>query len=148
MDNKQILMEKLIKTPSIVSMIDSSYNSTPDELIWKNIFPFLFIPDVNEEAKTFVGIELIIPKFDGGLYKDVALQIYIFTHKDLNRTVFGYTRVDYLQCEIDKVLNDSTEFGIDYLKLRSNLLLTANPNYTGKSLTYQVTDFNRGKLRT
>ena len=62
-------------------------------------------------------------------------------------TGLGYTRVDKLQSIIDKMLNGNKQFGIEEIELKSNVPLVVNNTHRGKTLYYQVLNFNQDKLK-
>lgn len=135
-------MKLLITSPNIVNAVDSSKADCPDELIWNNIFPMLVYPKTVDEVKTYINIELAVPKINGSTYKDVTIRIDIFTHINNQKTSSGYILTDYIQSEIDLLLNGSTEYGIGYLELVSVKPLHVSPNHYGSTLTYKDVNFN------
>lgn len=118
-----------------------------DELINNNIFPFLYIPSTQTEVKTYICFDLFIPKgqVKGDLIKNVRLHFYIFSHQDHNFNK-GYSRVDYIQSQIDKILNGNSKFGIDKINLEASTLLSfGSTPYRGKELVYTIPELNQDR---
>jgi len=145
MEYKNKIIKAIINTPSIVSAVDSTKSNSPDDLIWNNIFPTRTVPEVEDEMKTYITMELYAPSINSKLFKEVVVIFYIFTHIKLQRTSSGYVLTDYIQNEIDKLFNYSDQYGLGYLELKSVKPLMVSNKHFGSILTYQATNLNNIK---
>ena len=59
----------------IVAAIDENFLGAEDELIYENIFPYLRIPDTQDEAKSYITMSVDMPKVSTKNYffKDLFL---------------------------------------------------------------------------
>jgi len=142
MEYKNKLMKLLIISPTIVNAIDPSKADCSDELIWENIFPMYVYPKTEDEVKTYICVVLSVPNVRDNVYKNVTIMIHIFTHVSKQRTSNGYVLTDFIQSEVDKLLNGSAGFGIGDLRLKSVTPLQVSPNHCGSTLTYINDNFN------
>lgn len=113
------------------------------------VFPYEFIPGVNEEAATFICLEDAVARVDTDNVADIILYVFVFTHKSLikyKRSGVVGTRVDILASDVDKILNGASGLGIGKLKLeRVEIYKNKNDDYYGRALTYSISDFNRDR---
>lgn len=145
---KTALLPLLFNSEEIVRTIDNKDidPDSPDELIYKSLYPFLFIPETQDKVATYICFDLFVTDVKDNLLKTVELHFYIFSHQDHMRTQFGYSRIDYIQHQIDKILNGSTIIGIDNIQLKKSIpLLFGTMPYRGKELIYTVLNLNQDR---
>jgi len=145
MDYKTDLIRLFVNCEEIVNTIDNPNIETPDELINQNIFKDLYIPDVQSATKTYICIGAYVYKVKDDLNLSVELHIWVFTHQDIMNTAFGYTRVDYIQNQIDKLLNGNFHYGIDEIRLVSSKMFRPNAKFGGVELVYIIPDINQSR---
>ncbi|ASA22754.1 hypothetical protein [Paenibacillus donghaensis] len=114
-----------------------------DNLIYENIFPHRFIPDTTETAKTFVTISCTDYRPTGNSFKNGLLNIYMFTHRDLFRTDYGYTRMDFIMTKIEELMNSKRGIGLGELGFGGLNEYVVNEKFQGYVLSYRPVDFNR-----
>ena len=67
-DYKNRIIKDILHNPDetlsneIIMTIDESYLGAEDELIYENIFPYLRIPDTQDEAKSYITMAVDMPK--------------------------------------------------------------------------------------
>lgn len=144
MTYKQNLMYMFLQSEEITNLID---NPKSESLSETNIFMYYYVPDTITTVGTYICFDVYAPRVQDRLLKNVELRIDIFSHQDSMATGLGYTRVDKLQSIIDKMLNGNKQFGIDEIELKSNVPLVVNNTHRGKTLYYQVLNFNQDKLK-
>lgn len=143
---KDQLIETIVNQPSIISAItDEEEPSIPaTNMIYKNIFPYAYIPETADEAKVFVCIEANVLNANTDAICDIELFVFVICHDSMMRTDFG-TRVDAVADAIDDFLSHSEEYGIGKVTLnpRSPIVYTY-PNYEfyGRKVSYFIPDFN------
>lgn len=140
---KNDIISKLINSKPIVDTINNTSIEAPDQLIGKNIYRDLYIPDTSSEAKTYVCLGVFVTKFDGRLIKYLDLHFWIFAHQNIMDTGLGYSRVDKIQSEVDKLMNGSYQFGVDKAELKGSYKFRPNATHGGVELVYRVPNLNQ-----
>ncbi|MNC08147.1 hypothetical protein D3C75_557220 [compost metagenome] len=111
-------------------------------LIYENIFPHRFIPNITNEARTFITLSCTDYKPSGNSFKNGVLGVYMFTHLDLYETDYGYTRMDYVLSKVEELMNNKIGIGIGKLNFNSMNEYIVNEKFQGYALTYRSLDFN------
>jgi hypothetical protein len=111
-------------------------------LVHTKIMPQSFVPDISEGMSTFVSIHFKRFRTINSSFKNGFIYISIFSHKDLFKTSYGTTRVDYLLNKLDEKFNRKRGIGMGELELYEMDEFTVNPNYSGAYLCYKPVDFN------
>jgi hypothetical protein len=135
---------RLISSPEIVKLVNSSYIDNPVGLINTHIFDREYVPRKPDEANVYIGIETYIPRPVNKEIKEVGVNIVILVHEDLIRVPGrNGTRVDNLVAEIWEKLDEGHKFGIGKLKLQECLPLrpAEAPRYYGKIMEYSCNEF-------
>lgn len=142
-DYKNQLMGDLLTNPDIVRLIAEDSDIRPERLMYSQIFPYEFVPDVTESAKTFVCCEVDIKEVIDKTYLTPVIYIWVFTHKSKVRLPEGGVRTDKLTSEITKAINGSRMYGLGELNLFSAKRFSPITDYQGRVLTFYARDFNR-----
>lgn len=145
-DYKNRLMEDILTTPSIVSLItdDPAFRTDPRLLTYSQVFPFEYIPETVEHSKTFVCFDVDVQKSLNKTFLSPTLYIWEFTHKSNLRLPNGDgVRTDRLAEEIAKAINGSRCYGLGELDLYSVKRFAPLADYNGKQMTFYLTEFNR-----
>jgi hypothetical protein len=131
--HKNTIMQMLINDENIVKAIgnnesnflDITYPNQTRELLFNNIFPYPFVPDIEDEQKTYITLSLQ-SRSGGKYYKVGSIIFYVFTHYNLLKTDYPEIRTDYLMHKIDSLFHESDAFGIGELQFvrQSDLLVT------------------------
>ena len=145
-ENKNKIIKLLINSEKIVETINNTTIETPDELVGQNIFRNLFIPDTQAEAKTYICFDIYTNKVVDKLIKKADIHFWIFCHQSVSDTGLGYTRVDYIQSQIDRIMNGNYNFGIDSVNLLGNGKFVPNATHNGVELVYRVDDLNQDRI--
>lgn len=147
---KKDLLLAFISKENIVTYIgnqDVGKTLDPVDLIGINIYPNPYIPDTQSEVRTYICVDIYVPRVRDKFFKDVEMVINVFSHKD-HTSYKGKSRVDLLNIEIDKILNGNQDFGIDGVELVSVAPYIPNSNkFFGKQLVYRVQNFNQRRCR-
>jgi len=148
---KQTIVKELIKSDTIVEGIhglnDDGSQMTGDQLPYKYILPYGFIPSMLDETGCYITVEVGMPNISvvNDVYKDVIIILTIISHRDMMRTDYGMTRVDYLAIEIDKLLNQRDHIGTTSLKLRSNIEGYVDPVHPCRTMKFGASSILRNK---
>lgn len=126
-------------------------NTTEEEredLVYKRIFPFYYIPDVITNVNTYIMIEIDIRSNNRvKLYAYPVITFTVLCHQDdmkLSLSGISATRADYLAELIDKKYNGAKGFGIGKLELRTNIAGNLNEKFRFRQLTFYGVDLNDG----
>lgn len=143
-ERKQLLFETILSDRECVNLLTNSEDHPLPalDLRYTQVFPYAWIDDTIQDAKTFLCFDLDVPRISNIAVKSVNLYIWMFSHKSLMPTRFGI-RTDLLASRVDTLLNGSTEFGFGKLSLSSVTRLSPNTDYYGRALKYTVLDWNR-----
>lgn len=140
---KNNIINKLINSKPITDTINNMTVETPDQLIGQNIYRDLYIPDTASEAKTYICLGVFVTKVTNQLIKYLNLHFWIFSHQNVMDTGLGYSRVDKIQSEVDKLMNGSYQFGIDKAELKGSYQFRPNINFGGVELVYKIPNLNQ-----
>lgn len=145
---KTQLMQDLLTDPDIVCLLrDDPLEDDPvepEELMYKQVFPYEFIPQTVEHGRTFICSDVDIDEVENKTFLHARLMIWVFTHSSLMRLPDGGgVRVDKLVSKICNKINGSRMYGLGELDLFSSKRFAIMTDYTGKVLTFRLKDFNR-----
>lgn len=142
------LLQEFLKNEDIIKYIGNTSDNIydPVDLIGINVFPFPYVPDTETEVKTYICMDIYVPRVKDMLFKDVQIVVNIFSHKSMG-TYKGKSRVDLINIEVDKILNGNFDFGIDKVNLVSVLPYIPNSKFAGKQIIYNVPNFNQRRCR-
>jgi len=145
-DYKNQLMDDLLTNETILRLLDDNCDTLPDpkDLIYSQVFPFEYVPEVVEHGQTFICSEVDIKNVINKTFLLPAIYIWVFTHKSKIRLQDGGgVRTDKLSSEIVKMINGSRFYGLGELNLDSARRFSPIPNYQGRIFTFVTKDFNR-----
>lgn len=116
-----------------------------DEMLYENLFPFLFVQDVQTVTKSYLCIEVDVPRTIDFTFKDMKVIVWCYCHKDIikyNKRGYKGTRVDILSDMVDRMLNSSNKFGLGRLHLQSATYFSPALKFYGRQLIYNCSEFN------
>lgn len=142
---KNQLMNDLLTNEQIVCLLSDNGKGTadPDELMYSQVFPYEYVPETIEAAKTYICGDVDIQKAPTKTFLFPIMYIWVFAHKSLLRLPEGGLRVDRLCSEIAKTINGSRYYGLGELDLDSTRRFAPISDYQGKVLTFKTREFNR-----
>lgn len=143
--NNKSLAELVLNRKIEDDFFDADVQSEMDE----HVFSFAFIPDFQGTAKTYLTFEISSQSNGGtGLYKNVSLYFFIFTHHSLinPKSTHGkytrYLRTDLMDEEIIDMFHENINFGCGKMKCVSDDYLKVNNDYYGRQLKFVVSDLS------
>lgn len=143
-DYKNKLMEDLLTNEEIVKLVDNTVEIGDSKLLaYSNVFPYEYIPDTVEEAKTFICFDVDVQESINKTFLRPTLYIWVFSHKSKLRLPEGGVQTDKLVSEIAKAINGSHEYGLGELELYSVKRFAPVTDYQGKVMTFHAKEFNR-----
>jgi len=143
---KDRVVEMILSSQKVVDLIaDDKYKTAPAPgLMYRRVFPFVFIPQTVDRASALVCVEANITSVKSDTVCDVELIIVTMCHGDTMRTDFG-TRIDALADEIDELFNHSRELGIGRVtpsvRYPTDYSLP-NYGYVARKVKYTIPNFN------
>lgn len=143
---KNQLMDDLLTNENILLLLSDDFKtlSRPDELMYKQVFPYEYVPETIEHGQTFICCEVDIQKSLSKTFLEPTLYIWVFSHKSkLVLPRKGGLRVDRICIEISKTINGSRFYGLGELDMYSSKRYAPIADYQGKVMTFQAKDFNR-----
>ncbi len=142
---KNQLMNDLLTNKQIIRLLsgETKQISSPEELLYSQVFPYEYMPDTVTHGKTYICCDVDIQRAPTKTFLSPTMYIWVFTHKSLMRLPEGGVRVDKLCSEIAKTINGSRYYGLGELDLDSTRRFAPISDYQGKVLTFKATDFNR-----
>ena len=142
---KNSIIIKLQNNELILNALDTTETERED-LVYKRIFPYLYIPDTQTISSSYINVEISITSTSrNSIYSYPQVVIMIISHQDhMNLSMAGISgsRNDYLSELIDEMLNGSTGYGIGKIVLKSNVAGSLNDTYRYRQLTFVGTDIN------
>lgn len=144
-DYKNQLMEDVLTTKSIVELLDANSNiENALDLRYTQVFPFEYVPDVEQQGRTFICFDVDVQKSINKTYLLPTLYVWVFAHKSqLRLPNGGGVRTDKLCSEICKKINGSRFYGLGELEFYSAKRFSPVSEYNGKVLTFYAKEFNR-----
>ena len=156
---KNKIVSKLINDSNILDALLGDINNVEDPetaLLGKDgsgnggcVFKFEYIPDTQENSKTFLCVEVVPQETDGDTITNMIIYVFAYCSKKLMQTYHrkGHagTRVDILVSDIDKILNGNSEFGIGPLEWAGSSIYKPAQPYYGRMLVYRVGTFRRAR---
>lgn len=144
-DYKNQLMDDILTSEDIIRLLsdDGKTLVPPASLMYTQVFPYEFVPNVTEHAKTYVCCEVDIKEVLTKTFLDPVLYIWVFTHNSKMRLPQGGVRTDKICSEIAKRINGSRMYGLGELDLQSVRRFSPIDNYQGRVMTFSARDFNR-----
>ena len=119
-----------------------------DTILEKRIFDYQYVDDTTQESGAYIWVEIDIPSVENRTVKSVNLYVVISCHKnfmELSPSIYPGmmgNRRDNLVRYVDKLLNNSSDFGIGTLALQSVRSLANSNGFTAREITYSVPDFH------
>lgn len=153
--NKTVLKDiGIFKSKLLLSFLDSSDicelllgdNYMPDDvddLVYSQIFPYLYIEDTQTEVKPYLCFEVNF-KQQTRTMKTLQIIVYAYCHKDcMKYHKYGYsgTRADILADMVERQLHETNKYGIGELNLESVNYYFPNSKYYGRQLVFTTSDF-------
>lgn len=143
---KNDLIENLITSLDILELMlgDGYTQEDVDDIIYNQIFPYLYVDDTQTKVKSYLCIEVDIPIIPSGTIKDVQVTIWAYCHKNcmkyIRKNYIG-TRADILADMVERKIREFDHMGIGEMHLDSVKYFFPNTKYYGKQLIFKIPDF-------
>lgn len=142
-DYKNQLMEDLLTSESVVKLLDDQIDiGASKSLAYTQVFPYEYVPETIEEAKTFICFDVDITRsLDKAFYLPV-IYVWVFAHKSKMRLTEGGVSTDKMVSEISKIINGSRSYGMGTLELYSVKRFAPVADYQGKVMVFNTKEWN------
>ncbi|OME55387.1 hypothetical protein BSK59_12975 [Paenibacillus odorifer] len=147
---KNTIIQRIVSNQDILKAVyyrDQNFLNQPnvdnESVLYKNIFPYNFIPSSPEEVgqvKTYITLSITDYKPVGGSrFRAGSVYIYTFSHKSLFKVDLptGDLRVDFIVAGLDEMLSDKRGIGIGELEFVGMKEYIVNQDYQGYVLHYR-----------
>ena len=145
---KNRLLTTIMRSEDVCELIlgkDYDKVEVDEKLMYEYIFPYLYVDDTQTETKTYVCIEVSVPRTMDFTYKAMQSDVWCYCQKGIMKySKKGYlgTRADILSDMIDRLLNSSNNYGLGRLKLKSCGPLNISKTHYGRHMVYTCAEFN------
>lgn len=144
---KNKIMVELSQDDEIISALGLNSDEDPDDLVWHRLFPHYFIPQTEEQVRTYILVEIDIPErrtrygsSDSNIWVHPTIVFYVLTHQeDMHMNMVGEsgTRMDYLAELIEEKYEGRQDFGAGVLQLKSDTAGSVNATYRFRQLVFE-----------
>ena len=151
---KNEIISELCNDDEIINALGLNPDEDPDDLVWKRIYPHLWIPQTETDVKSYLLVEINIPErrtrygtTNNPVYVHPVIYFYILVHQEdmkLNLAGESGTRMDYLAELIENKYEGRRGFGLGQLTLKSNMASSINTTYRLRELVFEAVDFDDG----
>lgn len=114
----------------------------PSSLMFNNIYPFLYVPEAQDEQKTYITIAFRNFRLDRTFYKIGNICFYVFSHYSLMQTDYGILRTDFIINQIDTIFNKTEQLGIGKLQFDKMDDIKISRFHIGSYIEYKDLSFN------
>jgi hypothetical protein len=144
---KNKIVSELSQDEEIINALGLNPNEDPDDLVWHRLFPHYFIPQTEEQVRTYILVEIDIPErrtrygsSDSNIWVHPTIVFYVLTHQeDMHMNMAGEsgTRMDYLAELIEEKYEGRQDFGAGVLQLKSDTAGSVNTTYRFRQLVFE-----------
>lgn len=144
---KNKIVSELSQDDEIINALGLNDDESPDDLVWKRIFPHYFVEKTEESVKTYLLVEIDIPErrtrygsSDSNIWVHPTIVFYVLTHQeDMHMNMVGEsgTRMDYLAELIEEKYEGRQDFGAGVLQLKSDTAGSVNTTYRFRQLVFE-----------
>lgn len=149
---KNKIISELTQDDEIINALGLNPDESPDDLVWKRIFPHYYIETTEDKVKTYILVEIDIPERrsrygsnDSSIWVYPTIIFYVLTHQeDMHMDMVGEsgTRMDYLAELIEDKYQGRTDFGVGTLQLKSDVAGSVNTTYRFRQLVFEAVDID------
>ena len=148
---KMEILSDVYNNPKIVAAIDSQQKGVtpgePDTLMYKNLFPYLRVPDTQNIADTYVllSVDVIRVGRNNRAYAQYQTTIWVLAGLDRMQmpAEIGATRIDYIAEELRQMFHGVTKFGFSRYELMSNREILLDTKYLYRELLFWCNDLRQ-----
>lgn len=147
---KTDIMADIINCAPIVGAVESKSErydpGAPDTLIYANIFPYLRIPETQNNTETYILIAVDMENVNrvNAAYCDIRITMWVMAHQwHMAMPDKNATRIDYISQELKKLFEGQRKYGFNKLELISNREHILNEKYQYRELIFVTNDLRQ-----
>lgn len=150
---KKKLMSSIVNSPELITLVNSNFVvdgecENADELIYKQIFPYYYIPDTQDKSLAYVLMKVNGLGIRNKIYNKAEVYICVAAHQNIMYVKNGGgTRIDLMGEIIETLFNGRDDFGFGEMELLSNIEDSINNTHRCRVLRFMVEDFNADACR-
>jgi len=149
-DYKNKIISKIIDNENLVKALSNNTEDFLDQplisdvtsIIYKNVFPYKYIPSAQETASSYITMAFTNFSPQNREFKVGNIYFYIICHNNLLKTNYGCLRYDYIVNLIDEIFNDTGNISIGDFKFDSMSDFQVDSNHIGCWICYEARSFN------
>jgi len=138
------LILDIINSEGVVGAIDSQQDGVfeSDDLIYKNVFPFHFVPGTERKADCYVLIAVNILRINpaNAAFVDLNLKLWALCHAERMRMPDGGTRIDRLAEEFRGLFDGVSKYGFGTLQLVDSTEFVYNEKFICREVNLRTVD--------
>ena len=149
---KNKIISELSQDDEIINALGLNDGESPDDLVWKRIFPHYYVENTESNVKSFILTEIDIPErrsrygsTNSDIWVHPTIIFYVLVHQeDMHMNMVGEsgTRMDYLAELIEEKYEGRQDFGVGTLQLKSDVAGSVNTTYRFRQLVFEAVDVN------
>lgn len=148
---KNRILSELQNDDEIINALGLNKGEDAEDLIYVRLFPYYFIPQTQEDVKTYILVEIDIPQTrqryseTSSIYSKPIITFTVLSHqKDITLNLIGSSavRTDYIAALIDEKYNGKSGFGFKDLSVLSNTAGSFNSVYRYRQIVFEGVDLN------
>ena len=132
---KKIIAADLCKDADIIELLNNTElqekNAPPEDYLFKNIYPFLKVPDIQSTVKNFICFDIddVGDLAYNNAFLHRQIKIRVMSHEQDVKTPWGVPRQDILAMMIEERMNWSDLLGIQMKKVYDSAKIAENGYY-------------------
>lgn len=132
-----------------LAKIDGKQHTRPIDYMDVVLFDYPWIgTDLETEQKAYITIDIANPNLAGDYYKNFSIAVYVWCHQNKIKMINKertkrLNRTDFIVNRLEKLLNQSTNFGIGKLRSKSFKSERMTEQIPGISIIYETISFDR-----
>lgn len=147
---KNKIISELSQDDDIIEALGLNPDESPDDLVWKRLFPHYYIETTQDTVCTYICVEIDIPERrsrygnnESTIWVHPTIIFNVLTHQeDMRMDMVGEsgTRMDYLAELIEEKYEGREGFGVGTLELKSDIAGSVNTTYRVRQLVFEAVD--------
>ena len=145
---KMELLSDIYNNPKIVEAIDSQQldviNEEPDTLMYRNLFPYMRVPETQNKADTYILLSVDIDRINRNnkTYAIYQTTIWVLAHEERMQMEAHYqaTRIDYIAKILDDIFDGQRKFGFSEFELIASKEVLLDTKYHYRELVFICSD--------
>ncbi len=140
----------ILSNKKIVDLIDSKESGyepqDPQTLIYRNIFPFLKVPDVQTNAMTniLIAVDKLGKHKTNPSYSNVRVTIWVLAHQEHMRMKNkAGSRIDVISDEIEKLFRGSKKYGFSELDDFPNYEKLLSEKFIYREIVFRTSELSK-----